>query len=57
MTTELEEILEKMEKLRKELEELALAKGIEDREVLALSRMLDVLLNRYYEILKHKKEA
>lgn len=52
---EIEEVLETIEKLRKEMQELVKKKRIFiDEEVVKKSRELDNLLNEYLEMLKGK---
>lgn len=46
-----EEILKEIENLRRELERVALEKGVAGQEVLDLSRKLDVALNVFYRVL------
>jgi hypothetical protein len=49
-------ILEKMEKLRQEMNEVATQKSINDPEVLVVSKKLDEILNQYQELLHKKKK-
>lgn len=51
----LEEVLRKIEELRKSLEDLVMDKGLEDLDVLNLSQKLDQELNKYYRMLKEKE--
>ena len=55
MAKEIEEIVELIEKLRQKLYKLEKAKGFGDPEVLAASRMFDVVLNEYHRLLKQKE--
>lgn len=48
---ELREVSNKIEELRQELVRLFKIKGGIDREVLAVSKRLDVLINNYYKML------
>lgn len=52
---EVDSILRQIESFRKELESIINAKGIEDPDVMAGSRMMDAMLNEYYKLLKKKK--
>lgn len=42
--------VQKIEKARRDLNEMGIRKGFQDPEVLAQSRMLDELINQYYRI-------
>jgi iron-sulfur cluster repair protein YtfE (RIC family) len=48
----LEEILQEIKILRKQLDKLIGEKDIDD-EILSLSKMIDVLLNEYYNQIEH----
>ncbi len=41
------QLLEKIERIRNEMMQLALQKGFQDKEVIGLSQELDKLLNKY----------
>lgn len=41
------QLLDKIEKIRDEMMQLALQKGFQDKEVIVLSQQLDKLLNKY----------
>jgi len=45
------EIVERIEKLRKELVELGMKKGFQDPQVFKKSQMLDELINQYYRFM------
>lgn len=49
---EITEILQLIENLRERMHETATQKGISDPDVLAISRMLDDVHNRYLNLLK-----
>lgn len=50
---EIEEIANKIEKIRKEMNNLIKRKGnLLDPRVIAASQILDSILNKYYQILK-----
>lgn len=53
---QIEELLAKIEELRKILHSLATEKGISDPEVLTASQMLDALLNEYEKLIRKKAE-
>ncbi|MBC7293613.1 MAG: aspartyl-phosphate phosphatase Spo0E family protein, partial [Thermoleophilia bacterium] len=54
----LDELMQKIRDLRRDLERLVGEKeSFIDPEVLAASRMLDALLNQYYDMLRRKKNA
>ncbi|WCN36587.1 aspartyl-phosphate phosphatase Spo0E family protein [Aneurinibacillus uraniidurans] len=53
---QIEELLAKIEALRKILHSLAAEKGISDPEVLTASQMLDALLNEYEKLIRKKAE-
>lgn len=55
MQEEMDEILKRIEDLRKRLQELSQAKGVANQEVITASQMLDAVLNEYYEIFKGRK--
>lgn len=50
-----DDILEMIEKLRQEMNNIAIQKGTSDAEVLAVSQKLDKLLN-HYQMLRCKKK-
>ncbi len=53
--SQLKDIMEEVEKLRKHLQKLLEEKEeIIDPEILSVSKMIDVLLNEYYRLLKKK---
>ncbi len=54
MSKELEEILTKIQELRKKLQDVAMDKDLTDTEVIAVSRMLDVVLNEYERLVREK---
>ena len=54
MTVDLNNLVSEIERLRKEMSEVALQKGITSKESLDISQKLDKLLNDY-ELNKHKK--
>lgn len=50
---EMEEVMTKIEKVRKEMNNLIKRKGnLLDPEVISASQILDSILNEYYQILK-----
>lgn len=49
---EVEQIIEQIEQLRQLLHDIAIEKGIADKEVLELSARLDDALNAYYKLKK-----
>ncbi|MDN5276176.1 MAG: Spo0E like sporulation regulatory protein [Clostridiales bacterium] len=51
----LKELLLRIEALRKCMNELISQNGLKDPKILEISRQLDELLLRYYEILKEKQ--
>ena len=54
--SEIEEVLIRIEQLRKELLDLETGKGLSDSEVIKASQKLNTVLNEYYGLLlKHKK--
>jgi len=53
---EINNILRLIEELREKMHKLADEKGFTDSEVLNISREIDDLLNKYYEMLKGKTE-
>lgn len=57
MSSDLAEILIKIEDLRYRLHELYELKGLEDQEVLVASQILDATLNEYYRIFKDKLQS
>jgi len=54
LSKELEEILTKIQELRKKLQDVAMDKDLTDTEVIAVSRMLDVVLNEYERLVREK---
>lgn len=54
---EIEELLQKIEELRRTLYALATEKKLNDPEVLTASQMLDALLNEYEKLIKRKKKS
>lgn len=42
------DIISRIEKLRLELHKLAIEKGLQDPQVIEVSRLLDELINEYY---------
>jgi len=52
VSKDVEEILKKIEELRRSLVEVAKGKEIGDPEVIEKSRQLDDALNEYYRLLK-----
>ncbi|MEW6182676.1 MAG: aspartyl-phosphate phosphatase Spo0E family protein [Bacillota bacterium] len=57
MSSDLKEILMRIEDLRYRLHELYELKGLEDQEVLVASQILDATLNEYYLIFKDKLQT
>lgn len=53
---ELHDIMEKMEKLRQELNEIATQKRIIDAEVITVSKQLDAIINQYQKLLRKKTD-
>ena len=49
---EIEQIIEQIEQLRQILHDIAIEKGISDKEVLELSARLDEALNTYHKLRK-----
>lgn len=54
--SELRTVLEKIEELRKEMDDLAKTKGFLNPEVIKASHRLDAALNEYEKLLQKKKE-
>jgi len=52
LSTELNELMLQIENVRREMERLASTKGIHEPKVIAVSQMLDRLINDYYKLLK-----
>ncbi|MHB8125852.1 MAG: Spo0E family sporulation regulatory protein-aspartic acid phosphatase [Desulfitobacteriaceae bacterium] len=54
---DLKEIIKKIEELRLTLHKITGEKTLTDPEVVAISQMLDVVLNEYNKLLKHKVDG
>jgi arsenate reductase-like glutaredoxin family protein len=57
VSDELNEILARIEELRRKLQQLFKEKGIEDQEVFTASQILDAVLNEYYRIFRRRTEG
>ena len=53
-TSEVEEVLAKIEALRKDLLDIERGKGVQDPEVIRASQELNRAINKYYQLLKRK---
>ncbi|MCU6790571.1 MULTISPECIES: aspartyl-phosphate phosphatase Spo0E family protein [Paenibacillus] len=54
MTTKLDQLIERIEELRQELNRLSRNKDLADPELLTASRMMDAVLNEYNRLLIDK---
>ena len=54
---EVEQIIEQIEQLRQLLHDIAIEKGISNKEVLELSARLDDALNAYYKLKSCEKSS
>lgn len=56
MASEYDKLIQQIEKLRRDLNELAKNKDLFDPEVVAASQILDAVLNEYDRLLKKKNK-
>ncbi|MHB8125859.1 MAG: Spo0E family sporulation regulatory protein-aspartic acid phosphatase [Desulfitobacteriaceae bacterium] len=54
--SDLKEIIRQIEELRMTLHKITEEKTLTDPEVVAISQMLDAVLNEYNKLLKHKAD-
>ncbi len=57
MSSKIENVLGKIERLRQDMHRLAGKKGIQDPEVLTISQQIDVELNEYYKLRKYVSQS